>query len=67
MMRNAISNLDDLQRKEEDHHKKTWNTRKKIIYELFKIHEQNQQIINDITQDDQSEYLGDESNNMEEA
>ena len=36
------SNLDDLQRKEEDYHKTTWNTRKESIDEWVKIGERNQ-------------------------
>jgi hypothetical protein len=66
MMRDAKSNLDDLQRKEEDYHKTTWNTRKKSIDEWFKIGEWNQQIINDIIQDQTCERLEDEPNTREE-
>jgi len=58
--------LDDLQRKEEDYHKTTWNTRKKSIDEWFKIGEWNQQIINDIIQDQTCERLEDEPNTREE-
>jgi len=50
-IRNANSNLDDLQRKEEDYHKTTWNNRKKLVDEWRKIGELNQQKINDIMQD----------------
>ena len=51
LIRYAKSNLDDHQRKGEDYHKTTWNTRKKFIEEWFMIGERNQQIINDIIQD----------------
>lgn len=49
------SNLDDLQRKEEDYHKTTWNTRKESIDEWVKIGERNQQIIYEIIQDQTSD------------
>jgi hypothetical protein len=66
MIRDAKSNLDDLQRKEEDYHKTTWNTRKKSIDEWFKIGEWNQQIINGIIQDQTCERIEDEPNNREQ-
>jgi hypothetical protein len=66
MIKDAKSNLDDLQSKEEDYPKTTWNTRKKSIDEWFKIGEWNQQIINDIIQDQTCERLEDEPNNKEE-
>ena len=60
MIRNANSKLDDLQRKEEDYHKTTWNNRKKFIDEWRKTSENNQQKINDIMQHTTSEDSQDE-------
>lgn len=54
-IRNANSKLNDLQRKEEEYHKKTWNDRKKLITEWSTIGEKNQQKINDIMQDPTNE------------
>jgi hypothetical protein len=50
MIREANSKLDNLQKKEEEDHKKVWYTRKKLIDEWRKICENNHQKINDIMQ-----------------
>jgi DNA repair exonuclease SbcCD ATPase subunit len=53
------SNLDDLQRKEEDYHKKTWKTRDNYIQQWFKSQQELQEKIEEIIQDqtnEQSEY-----------
>lgn len=49
--RDMKSNLDHLQRKEEDYHNKLWKDRKKSIEEWYKIDEINQEIIDEIVQD----------------
>jgi len=64
--RNAKMKLDDLQRKEEEYHKTTWNNRKNLIDEWRIIGEKNQQKINDIMQDQTSEDSKDDSNKKEE-
>jgi hypothetical protein len=64
-IRNANSNLDDLQRKEEDYHKTTWNNRKKLVDEWRKIGELNQQKINDIMQHPTGEDSQDDLNKEE--
>jgi hypothetical protein len=66
IIKDAKSNLDDLQRKEEDYHRTTWNTRKRSIDEWFKIDEWNRQIKSDIVQDQTGVHLEDDPNNKEE-
>lgn len=65
-IKDAKWSLDELQRREEDHHKTTWTTRRKVTDEVFKIAERNQQIINDIIQDRTTEPSKDDSNKKEE-
>jgi hypothetical protein len=47
--------LDELQRKEEAHFKKTGNERKRLIQRLFELDRDDQEIINEITQEDEVE------------
>lgn len=64
--KDRTSKLDDLQRNEEEYHKKTWHNRNKLIDEWRKIYEYNQQKINDIMQDTTSEDSQDEDKEEEE-
>ena len=59
------SNIDALQRKEEDYHKKTWIDRKKFIEEWFRVNQCNHHMINEIIQD-QTEELAENSLNYKE-
>jgi hypothetical protein len=63
-IRELKSDLDELQRKEEDYHKTTWTTRRTSIEDWFKIGEQNQQAINEIIASDQSEGPKQEGGNL---
>ena len=68
------SNLNDLQRKEEDHHKKTWKTRDSYIQQWYKSQQEIQEKIDEIIQDqtnEQTEYtpmgeMGEEKRNDDE-
>jgi hypothetical protein len=48
---NMKSNLDEIQRKEDEYHDMTWKKRKKIINDWFRLDQYNQKMINDITQE----------------
>ncbi|MBC8157624.1 DUF2130 domain-containing protein [Armatimonadetes bacterium] len=45
--------LDQLQKKEEDYHKNTWKRRKEFVTEWYEINKKNEEVVSDITQDDQ--------------
>ncbi len=48
------SKLDELQRKEEDYHRTVWNRRKEFIERWSELDRNNERIISDITQEDQT-------------
>lgn len=48
---NMKSNLDEIQRKEDEYHDTTLKKRKKIINDWFRLDQYNQKMINDITQE----------------
>lgn len=48
---NMKSNLDEIQRKEDEYHDTTWKKRKKIINDWFRLDQYNLKMINDITQE----------------
>ncbi len=50
----AKSKLDDIQRTEEDYHRKIWNKRRELIEKWFEIDHKNSGIITDITQEGES-------------
>ena len=45
----AKSNLDEIQRNEEEYHRKVWNKRKEFIDKWFELDRKNERIISDIT------------------
>jgi hypothetical protein len=55
LRREKKSELNKLQRKEEEYHKKTWNSRIKLIEEWFKVDECNQHMIDEIIEDQTNE------------
>ena len=48
----ATAKLDEIQRNEEEYHKRVWNRRKEIIDRWFELDNKNNQLITDITQKD---------------
>lgn len=65
-MRNAKAKLDDMQRKEEEYHKKTWKDRKGFIDTWSEIIEQNQRKMDDVMHDPTSKDSEDDLNREEE-
>lgn len=46
--------IDELQRKEEEYHKTTWNRRKEFVEKWFEINKKNEAAVSDITQKEPS-------------
>jgi Uncharacterized protein conserved in bacteria (DUF2130) len=51
------SNLDEIQRKEEDHHRTMWHKRKEFVDKWFELDHNNEKIIRAITQEDSDKDL----------
>jgi hypothetical protein len=48
----AKEKLDELQRKEEEYHKSIWNRREELVERWFEIHRKNEEIVSDISQEE---------------